>query len=617
MAQIGIALAGRHPGFNVFSRINWAGPDPEDKDIRASSAGTTYVSAVMKSDYDTYELVICNFVSNGNRAEAFRIVLRVPHGYIIVDDEQRPVSPSFILGEVNSMLAGNPLVTLGSTVRFAPGTVVPIFPDGAIQHMLGRFSLNPCWGSTLVMYNDANHPFYVEAAESDIPALLSALPLCRSLEQASTVYFGHFVPSAQPVFSFTPEQLAARPAVLLRVSDKNNSVKEIQLGIAPVHLSSVAYGYDPRAYVPVEADISYDAVMTGFRTGVPVVSAPGLNVSLNAMAGTVEVSFAPAPLQKTFMVNIGGVNPQHPLPLSSFRTRLLHKDWTVLDDHGFTFSGEAIMKFEYDAADSRMIMEQFSLVDGTDYRFEGASLTGNTINLTVRYVEPPKPTPAPNMPLPPVPVAPNGKAFAVGGARLLVTAPAMWRLQNEVVSVQSVVNNPRPDFMTSAMLVFAPNPVINQLETSMDILPLPDVTEYHAFLGMPPRYEVDITVQEEGVYCASFQNGRKIGFFKRLSDTFSYKYDSFIKGSWRCWRLILPAFVGLILMIAGIVLGVVMSDNVHNAIEHVQQEITDLTNGQEALVDSTAVQPAEPSPEPDNLNESAPAPSDGHIPAGK
>ena len=95
--NIGVAVAGRHPGYQVFGSVNWQGPAPVDADQRSRCLTDRYYSVAFDGFWANYELAICNFVSSSARDEAFRICLRIPFGNMIVNHDGNQVSAKRVL----------------------------------------------------------------------------------------------------------------------------------------------------------------------------------------------------------------------------------------------------------------------------------------------------------------------------------------------------------------------------------------------------------------------------------------------------------------------------------------------------------------------------------------
>lgn len=604
MAQIGLAIAGRHPGYEIFSRINWLGPEPIDKDVRASSAGEVYVSAVLDADYDTYELVLCNFVSNSGRNEALRIILRTPHGYALLNEENIPVAPTYILWEVRKMLAGAPLVQLGSTVRFTPGVVRPVFPDADIAALLNRFHLEKRWGGEITMIHASGHPQYVLATEQTTPKFLGALPQCTRLKEASTVYFGQFLPSAQPQFVFYPEEENSSFKVRLSVKRHNGTRDYIDLQDGCITLNSQDFGYNEAAYQNAVVTIDAAEVANAYRNGRNSLPTPGnIETIFNPEAGEVEVNFTPLPRRRTFTVNVIGSNREPLHRMDGLLCSLTGVEGPV-NQGGYTFTGEDILKFEHSCQNPVLLASRFRIAEGVNYAIEGASLIGDIITVSVRQLAPPAPA-APVETRPIHPAAPDG----VHGGTLTVRIPASWKIARATISIAANFPNSEAtmELTFPADFIAAPDGA-----SSTATLPLPSDVNFQgcrAFIDVPPKAETDILYQGPGAFSADFVQGRKIGFFGRLAYTFAYKYESSLGAVWKSWRIFAPALGGLVLIIAGIIIGALMSETIRNAATRVQEMTGFVTSEVVAPSDTTTtVTPTVPEVAEENKADNADAP---------
>ncbi len=569
MAQIGIALVGRHPGFTVFSRINWQGPDPEDKNIRSSSLGDTYYSAVIDSQYATYELVICNFVSNTGRNEVFRIIMRIPSGHTVLNEFKAPVSPSFILNEIRKELTGTSLILFGSSYKFQDGVVRPVFPDARIAELVAGFNAVPSWGKTMVMLYQSQHPFYVNAQENEIGAMLSQLPLCERLKEASTVYLGMFNDSAQPQFTFTEDELTRKPDVTVSVRNADGKVSKVELDSSMKVFESSQFGYSLLAYENVEISLMKNDVFNAWQSGNSLSNSEFVSIGLNPEYGEVDVVFRPKPLEKQFTVRLEGVKPQQPLDLSALRSTIFSDNPESVTEAGFMFKGEGIVAFERNAQSMDWLRQRISLVPDTHYRMDGVSLNGTVITVVVKYIPPV--TKKKN------PAIEERNNTGKGNRSLIIVAPVSSGLKNEAVCIESrKVLSPRYYFITGEV-TFVTGRDNAQLEATMEVPEDIDPMQCTFGLGVPPRLLADITTGSDGnLYVNLGNNAKAMGFFSRQAELFSYKYD--LRGAKSVLRMILPMVIALFILLAGFVLGFFLSNNTRTVID-MAQSVTETVDG--------------------------------------
>ena len=84
MANIGIAISGRKPGFQNFVLIGWEGTPPQDGSYLSRVAGEVYYSATLGPEYSVYERVLCRFNPGDGRINALKYSIQVPTGALIL-----------------------------------------------------------------------------------------------------------------------------------------------------------------------------------------------------------------------------------------------------------------------------------------------------------------------------------------------------------------------------------------------------------------------------------------------------------------------------------------------------------------------------------------------------
>ena len=144
--NIGVAVAGRHPGYQVFGSVNWQGPAPVDADQRSRCLTDRYYSVAFDGFWANYELAICNFVSSSARDEAFRICLRIPFGNMIVNHDGNQVSAKRVLDLISEKVEAVMLERRGSTFRIPKDIIRPVIPESEIAGIISNYSLVPRWG---------------------------------------------------------------------------------------------------------------------------------------------------------------------------------------------------------------------------------------------------------------------------------------------------------------------------------------------------------------------------------------------------------------------------------------------------------------------------------------
>lgn len=557
--KIGIAVAGRHPGYRIFARINWAGPDPEDYNKAAVSLDNHYVGVRLMPEGDVYEYVICNFVSNEGRQEAFRIVMQLPHSYVVLDSEGYPVHPTSVLEEVRAVLENNRVLELtGSAYRLSPRMATADFPEAEIAAVVDRYTIKPAWNPFIFMVSADSHPYYVDAQSSEIPIKLNALLHCGNLREASMVFFGRFQESAKPNYVFTPEELKWEPMVRVCVRCRDGAVKEEILTNVPRIFDSSHYGYDPAAFVPCACSISVPDVLHAYRTGTPLRDAAGLRFVLNVGKSTVEIEFNPQLVEKVFYVRVARADRLEvpAFGVSSLLTNIERPSdtstaaYTAVKETGYVVKGPAIQALE-NYLRSPLGASSFRS-KAPDFEITEVALIGEIIRVSVRYVKPAEKH-APEL-KPETPVR-----EASPEVKLLLSGLAKDASGPRYVSVSYIDQAMNVNLHLSQLVQFVPESGSDMVRAEMKV---PSVllgkSPVEVMLGDSPKV-ISVATESNGVLYANFCNGIRRSGLSRYLDLFAFRYTNITPG-YKVARIISFFVLILMLLLIGFFLGYIAED---------------------------------------------------------
>ena len=388
MANIGIAISGRKPGFQNFVLTDWHGTPPEDVSFMGRSAGEVYYTATLGYEYSVYERVLCRFNPGDGRTNVLKYSIQLPTGAMMMDAGGNPVSPKRVLDGLAAVVEGDVVVREGAMWRFRPGTIRPDFHQEQLMAVVAPLTLKALWGGSVVMQG-ANNPFFVECDDSVIPDYLMHLPYLAAdrIAPLSMLVFGHFN-SGDRMFIFTADDMEARPPVYLRV-ECSKSDKRYVMDRAEVPISTSQLGYDPACYQEESYILTYENVLRAHYAGVELPSFPWLSFELEPQAATVVVHVKPSPLEKTFVYSVEGVATdlaRHKV-LENLAFAARTGNYRPITRE-FTLAGEKIRDFEGEAA--KGLAEYYRLDPASGYTLTDVRLAGDRILVKVKEIIVPK-----------------------------------------------------------------------------------------------------------------------------------------------------------------------------------------------------------------------------------
>lgn len=627
MANIGIAISGRKPGFQNFVLIGWEGTPPQDGSYLSRVAGEVYYSATLGPEYSVYERVLCRFNPGDGRINALKYSIQVPTGALILQQGCRPVSPKYILDAIAATVEGDVIVREGAMWRFRPGQARPVFPVEQMQRVVSELTLKAMWGGSAVMQG-LNSPYFVECADADIPNYMMHLPLMPSdrLAMVSQLAFGHFN-GTDRLFTFTAEDMDARPPMRIHVvCDKNDFTNE--MSDDAVLISTKALGYDPECYHEESFRLAYADIIKAYYTGEGLPELPWISFDMNAATATVTANIAPVPISKTFTYTVEGVKTD--LARDKVLDNLGYRDAKgnfVPVTRDFTVSGDKIKDF--DAIGGRPITEYFQLSRDSGCELMGVRIVGDRIVVKVMDIVVAEPQ-RKHMPADQAPAA---------GCVLRVVLPAALKGTNYWLFVTSSVGN-GDETSTVVNARFQPGDGNMIFEKQFESMLKGSVT---VSLGSPAKYRTqalrtaDDTPDPLPLYLADLNKaGTKTGFFSRLAELFRFSDSDYCGIGSRMARVAIIIMLFFMVFLAGGLLGGTITTfftGYFNSSETEAPETEDIVSdeaeeGTPAYPAAThpaapapvaATPQSEPEPEaaPDGAEAVSPAPASGSVPVSE
>lgn len=570
--NIGVAVAGRHPGYQVFGSVNWQGPAPVDADQRSRCLTDRYYSVAFDGFWANYELAICNFVSSSARDEAFRICLRIPFGNMIVNHDGNQVSAKRVLDLISEKVEAVMLERRGSTFRIPKDIIRPVIPESEIAGIISNYSLVPRWGGSMCMNGSANSVL-VNTDEKDIGLLISKLPMCERLSSASEVCFGKF--RGDSSFAFTQSERNAEPPVYVGVRCFDGSIKKVPLENSQTFKSG-DYGFDAACFNPAEITIQAKEVLECWTRKLALPESAGVSTRFNAKEATVELSFEPEEKEMIVRLKIVGLTDSDEASfLSSARTSLMSGSFEPFPTSGIVLRGMKITEFLHRYADPAVLKSTFSIDSKCNCQITGVSLVNGSIHVNARRKpEPPNPK---NIPV----------VDAVG------------------LSCGSVLKMELPSAippMGSCYVHIAPKPgceaqgysIIRKMEFKPDAhgiqsaeIAVPDDfqrTIQQVMLGTPAQYFCDSVVKDGNCFFA--REFRKKRFIGRIAEIFSYKLNYTLSNSDYLVRITGLLLAGLLLLFAGYLLGMYTGNAIRDAIASTAERIETTVNNTSSDVET-------------------------------
>lgn len=405
-SMIGLQIAGRNPGFELWLSIGWSGENLKDISEKKLSTSDVYHSVKLDSEYWTYELLVCNFIPGDGRDDAItHIGLRIPARTEIVDSTGRKISPADILAKVRDALVANNFKRRALSYELDRSKA---FDPAVYSPFIAGLGVRPIWGPAMSMTGDM--PAFINADSATLAAKIEHLPLCSRLSQASVVNLGGFLPEV-PLFTMTDDELASEPSVRVCVACRNGEERISDLGAGKT-FNSADFGYSPVAYTNVAVQLTRAEVLDAFVKGRGIVRS-GATVKLDGRAGDVFVVFAPTPVQTDFIVELEGLAAGDSKEAVRGELSL---DSRSLSSGAFPLCGEQISEFRSAVArDPKYLLKHLHVKPASAYDIKDAELCGDTLKIVLK----PHTAPASS-------ALRKGKAAGTAVLTILAPAGAKW-----------------------------------------------------------------------------------------------------------------------------------------------------------------------------------------------
>ncbi len=312
-AKIGLQIAGSDPGFTIFFSENWEGEALTHSSERKSSVEPVYYEAVFGPEHWTYVAVHCNFLSNANREECFKIGLRIPARHELTGSDGEKISPVSVLDRIYESVKSTALTRRGAdTWRLR---TEPVFDADGYAAILGEYGLRPVWGVAAQSREDDSVVF-LELGGTDPAVPLLHVPFLTASWEGSKVCLGSFTDDIDK-YLFSPVDLKAAPFVKVRAEGRDRFYEYIIEPGKQLRLSASDCGYSEEEYEPVSVLLDCDTIVS--TCGSEIGGSVGAGVCCHACVddGLVVVKFFPQlrnalvmerPVSSLLVVRVGASN---------------------------------------------------------------------------------------------------------------------------------------------------------------------------------------------------------------------------------------------------------------------------------------------------------------------
>lgn len=525
--NIGLQIAGSAPGFTVLFSNAWKGDDLAHSSVRKESVLPVYYEVCFDRVYWTYVLVLCNFLSNVNREESFKIGIRFPARHYIVDSNGETVSPAIILGRILDSLKATALTRRGTdTYRLRPDAH---FPASEYEAILAAYHLREIWGPTAESVEDKPDIFF-ELRNFNPEQPLLRLPYMASASGASKVYVGSFSENVDKLL-FSHVELAAAPIVKVKIEGKDSFFDYSVLPGDKAELFSSNYGYPDEAFEPAVVELSYDDIIRTAGECLDDVHGEGFELFKNTVDGVVKVRFAPKPRTLSYSLRIEGACDDAAAVAEAmlFNNRDMEGTRLVLRGMEIPAFRQAI------ELDSAWLKNHLGLPPHIPRTIKSARLGGDTVVVELDGLK---------------------SAAEPSGATLLVRYPKP--LARPVVLKVRTFSDASP----SGAIRETVFPAVNfeagdgAWFARLHIGAVGKGDHTVVYLDNPASAECMAFADDKGVYMADFgRSGRSRGFVERLADVFGLTSDKSVSASWRAVRWLVLAAVAIMLLLGGAVAG--------------------------------------------------------------
>ena len=333
-----------------------------------------------KGGFEIYRGVF-NSLRYRSREYCIIVELRIKSGFVLVHQSAKrtPVSPGVLLRGVLKHIIDNYLKESFGKYKYLDEDHVA-FEDSRIRNILAPYTTVSTWGKRVQMIGD-NKSYNVKASsDSEVDAVLLAIPTATSLAECSQVVVGDFKTGgamAQDVKSNPDCQ-----RIYVRCQRADGATVDQELGISPLPLKLSDFALDPEVYKPVEAIIERDNILENFRLDKNVFNpAQGVTVTLYPSQQRVVVTLSPVEQTQVFtyevkVKDIGEVTPQ--------LINSVHFKNAPLNGGTISATGTRLKKFRHSSGSE--LLSLFTLPSNSEYTVESVELHGNTISVRVEML---------------------------------------------------------------------------------------------------------------------------------------------------------------------------------------------------------------------------------------
>lgn len=514
-----------------------------------------------KGGFEIYRGVF-NSLRYRSREYCIIVELRIKSGFVLVHQNAKrtPVSPGILLREVLKHIIDNYLKESFGKYKYLDEDHVA-FEDSRIRNILAPYTTVSTWGKRVQMIGD-NKSYNVKASsDSEVDAVLLAIPTATSLAECSQVVVGDFKTGGAMAQDVKGNPDCQR--IYVRCQRADGATIDQELAETPVHLKLSDFALDPEVYKPVEVILERDNILENFRLDKKVFNpAQGVTVSLYPEQQRVAVTITPEEQTQIFNyeVKVNGIGEvtQQLINSVSFQN-------SPLQGKTITSSGARLKKLRHFSPDD--LRGLFSLPSNSEYFVESVEIHGNTISVRVemlpKYAE----------------IRRNQQASAQNhrkGARPQSNTPAPQQEASDIkyiLDVNCPISTKHNTVAVRLILWGNGIRVVEQFEVMAEggrivqELDLPSASQKHIELDLPSasqeyikrdllaRYEADLYEEcqpKETLIKLKVSHWHKVNPFKRFFRRFYFRYDD-NRSFWT--RLGVITLLFLILVGGGFALG--------------------------------------------------------------
>lgn len=522
--KIGIQIAGSDPGFTVFFSDGWEGEQLTHSSARKLCNGPVYYEVTLGKDYWTYVAVLCNFLSNVNREEAFKIGIRVPARMTITDSEGREVSPVALLRRITETVKERCLTRRGAdTYRLRPDAQ---FASAGITSLAAGYSVREVWGPSLAAVPDAPG-LTIISPDEECEEAVGRLPFMSGLPEAASILIGPFAEDCG-ARSLTPAQKAAIPSLHIKVEGRDKAYDHNIVPGETVEIYSTDCGYSPEAFEQIILTTTYNDIVNDPDRAIDYISGSHFKCRYDRASGTVFVAMSPKLLKKDFIITVDGAGDNAAAVANSLMFDGLSTGGLIHAE------GLAITELRKAVADDpRFLIKKLRLPSGTPYTITSAELEGDKIKVTVEAPGSAKPEESTLL------IIKTRNAVKTADAHVVIVPADKGKGNRREIFF------PALSFDTSAGDTATARAMIGDVGRN-DLVTVS--------LGTPAEADCPAFADSNGVRTADFaESGRKLGFTDRLAEVFGFG-----KGLSKDWQLIRIAIIAAaiaILLLGGAAAG--------------------------------------------------------------